>query len=42
MYQCDTCDRAKSTKTTGNKMEDMKATVPGERFLMDFGFLRAE
>ena len=42
LYQCDCCNRAKSTNSTGNESEPPKATMPGERFQMDFGFIKGE
>ena len=42
LYKCICCQTSKSTKTTGNDIEDVKAQVPGERFHMDFGFIKAK
>ena len=41
LYRCACCQQAKSTNSTGNTTEEPKATVPGERFQMDFGFIKA-
>ena len=41
LYKCACCQSAKSTQSTGNPAEDIKVTVPCERFHMDFGFIKA-
>lgn len=42
LYKCESCDTAKSTGQSGNEMEDTKATQPGERFHMDFEFVKGD
>ena len=42
MYKCTCYQTSNSTKSTGNDIEDVKAQVPGERFHMDFGFIKAK
>ena len=43
MSKCKCCDEAKCTKKTGNiEEEEVNAKQPGERFQMDFGFIKGE
>ena len=41
-FHCDSCSKGKATKPLVNKDEDIKCSQPGERFHMDFGFVRSE
>ena len=41
-YHCDTCAHAKIHKSNRNKSISTKTTSRGERFHMDFGFVRGE
>ena len=42
VYNCKCCDEAKCTNKTGNIEEEVNAKQPGERFQMDFGFIKGE
>ena len=41
LYQCECCQPAESTKTTGNASGDVKVMAPCESFQIDFGFIKA-
>lgn len=40
MFDCESCIRSKLTKAPKGKVETCEATKPGERYHMDFGFVR--